>query len=88
MNSKMQNIKKCYSWGQGIYKPQNMTPKISEPECINPYSQLIPYFCGNVEKCRQHKSWAWALERAKKNVQNNFAVIGLLEGKISFYDIL
>jgi len=40
---------------------------------------LIPYFCGNIEKCRSKKNWDWALERAKKNVQGNFAVIGLLE---------
>ena len=51
----------------------------SEAECVDPYVQLIPYFCGNHEKCRQKQHWKWALERAKKNVQNNFAFIGLLE---------
>ena len=53
--------------------------KILDPECSSPYLQLIPYFCGNIEKCRSKKNWDWALERAKKNVQGNFAVIGLLE---------
>ena len=52
---------------------------ILDPECSSPYLQLIPYFCGNIEKCRSKKNWDWALEHSKKNVQANFAVIGLLE---------
>ena len=64
-------VKLIYDFCSLIYK--------LEPECTDPYVQLIPYFCGNAEKCREKQHWKWALERAKKNVQNNFAFIGLLE---------
>ena len=55
---------------------------------MEPYVQMIPYFCGLAEKCRQKQHWKWALERAKKNVQNNFAFIGLLEEEATSIKLL
>ena len=36
------------------------------PECVNVYSDMIPYFCGNYEFCRNRNRQA--LELAKSNI--------------------
>ncbi|XP_048829787.1 uronyl 2-sulfotransferase-like [Brienomyrus brachyistius] len=48
------------------------------PECSNPrLFYIIPYFCGQHPQCRE--PGPWALERAKKNVLENFLLVGILE---------
>jgi hypothetical protein len=39
---------------------------------------LQPYFCGQELDCTRHNS-LWALERAIKNVEQHFPVVGVLE---------
>ncbi|KAL4624007.1 uronyl 2-sulfotransferase-like, partial [Arapaima gigas] len=48
------------------------------PECSNPrLFYIIPYFCGQHPQCREPGTWA--LERAKKNVLENYLLVGILE---------
>ncbi|XP_070562710.1 uncharacterized protein [Ptychodera flava] len=47
-------------------------------ECTNKnVMQIIPYFCGQGVGCRIPNRWA--LETAKRNAVDNFAVVGILE---------
>ncbi|XP_050304742.1 uronyl 2-sulfotransferase-like [Anthonomus grandis grandis] len=43
-----------------------------------PYDLTIPYFCGHDERCMFLNN-QWALERAKKNVEKYYKVVGVLE---------
>lgn len=45
--------------------------------CINIYSDIIAFFCGNYSWCRKRD--ARALEMAKYNVRKNYVAVGLLE---------
>ncbi|XP_048062840.1 uronyl 2-sulfotransferase a isoform X2 [Chanodichthys erythropterus] len=48
------------------------------PECSNPrLFYIVPYFCGQHPQCRE--PGVWALERAKRNVIENFLLVGILE---------
>ena len=51
--------------------------KNKAPECINIYSDMIPYFCGNYEFCRHRNRKA--LELAKNNILHHFTFVGILE---------
>ncbi|KAF0291279.1 Heparan sulfate 2-O-sulfotransferase pipe [Amphibalanus amphitrite] len=43
------------------------------------YPELtVPFFCGHHAECTRHNS-RWALERAKRTVQRQFATVGVLE---------
>ncbi|XP_077994683.1 uronyl 2-sulfotransferase-like [Glandiceps talaboti] len=47
-------------------------------ECSTKASfRVVPYFCGHGEGCRMPNKWA--VEQAKKNVAENYAVVGILE---------
>lgn len=51
--------------------------KMQDKECTQPKWQLVPYFCGQDPRCRQRNSWA--VEKAKNNIENYYAAIGLVE---------
>ncbi|XP_070562686.1 uronyl 2-sulfotransferase-like [Ptychodera flava] len=47
-------------------------------ECSTKASfRVVPYFCGHGEGCRMPNKWA--VEQAKKNVVENYALVGILE---------
>ena len=46
-------------------------------ECIHPWSNMIPYFCGHSNLCMTRNETA--LHYAKLNVRNKYAAVGLVE---------
>ena len=46
-------------------------------ECLNPWSNLIPYFCGHSNLCMTRNETA--LHYAKLNVKNKYLAVGLVE---------
>lgn len=46
-------------------------------DCVNIYSDLIPFFCGNDAWCRKRDRKA--LEAAKKNISGKYLFVGVLE---------
>ena len=47
----------------------------------------IPYFCGDSKECLILGS-RWALEQAKKNIQTNFVMVGILENLSMTHTVL
>lgn len=58
---------------------ENLTECIRQQrgQCKSGYSDMIPYFCGNEDYCRQRKQKA--LQQAKENILKHFTVVGVLE---------
>lgn len=46
-------------------------------ECLKPWWQIVPYLCGQDPKCQERDTWA--VERAKYNIDHNYAFVGVLE---------
>lgn len=46
-------------------------------ECVMPYWQVVPYFCGQDTRCAQRTQWA--VDRAKDNVERHYLFVGTLE---------
>ena len=46
-------------------------------ECLDPWSNLIPYFCGHSDLCMTRNETA--LLYAKLNIKNKYAAVGLVE---------
>uniref|UniRef100_H2ZJG2 Sulfotransferase n=1 Tax=Ciona savignyi TaxID=51511 RepID=H2ZJG2_CIOSA len=46
-------------------------------ECIKPYWQVVPYFCGQDAGCMTRSQWA--VEKAKQNIKKNYVFVGILE---------
>lgn len=47
------------------------------PGCVNVYSDIIPYFCGNDPWCRKRERRA--VDQAKHNILHSFIAVGVLE---------
>ena len=47
------------------------------PECLRPWLNIIPYFCGNSNLCMTRNETA--LHYAKLNVKNKYVAVGLVE---------
>ncbi|ELU04384.1 hypothetical protein CAPTEDRAFT_223508 [Capitella teleta] len=60
------------------------------PECVAPtpkgFFRIIPYFCGQDEKCFTPSQWA--LDRAKENVIKHYLVVGMSEDVDKFLEVL
>jgi len=50
---------------------------MKDKECTHPKWQLVPYFCGQDERCRQKTSWA--VEKAKENIEKYYVMVGIVE---------
>ena len=46
-------------------------------ECLHPWSNLIPYFCGHSKLCMTRNETA--LHYAKLNIKNKYIAVGLVE---------
>jgi len=46
-------------------------------ECLNPYWQVVPYFCGNDPGCSSRSQWS--VDKAKSNIVKNYLFVGLTE---------
>ncbi|XP_002740956.1 uronyl 2-sulfotransferase-like [Saccoglossus kowalevskii] len=59
----------------------------NQPECsLKNVFRVIPYFCGQSAGCRVPNKWA--LETAKKNVEENFKFVGVLEELNTTFQVL
>lgn len=49
--------------------------------CKSPWWQVVPYLCGQDPRCseKSEESRKWAVERAKKNVDEKYLFVGVLE---------
>ncbi|CBY40178.1 unnamed protein product [Oikopleura dioica] len=48
-------------------------------ECVKPWWQIVPYLCGQVTDPRCQERDQWAVDRAKYNIDQNYAFVGLLD---------
>ncbi|XP_066014984.1 uronyl 2-sulfotransferase [Pocillopora verrucosa] len=77
---------------KGTEEQKNMTfdecVKKEMDDCVKPQRvfYIIPYFCGNEAFCR--KPTSQALEQAKKNVMENYLVVGVTEQLEDFLFVL
>ncbi|CAH3115588.1 unnamed protein product [Pocillopora meandrina] len=77
---------------KGTEEQKNMTfddcVKKEMDDCVKPQRvfYIIPYFCGNEFYCR--KPTSQALEQAKKNVMENYLVVGVTEQLEDFLFVL
>lgn len=55
-------------------------------ECMKPYWQVVPYFCGNSPGCSSRSQWA--VDKAKANIENSYLFVGLIEELDLSLDIL
>nr|XP_002130122.1 uronyl 2-sulfotransferase-like [Ciona intestinalis] len=46
-------------------------------ECIKPYWQVVPYFCGQDPGCMSRSKWA--VDKAKQNIKEHYVFVGILE---------
>lgn len=46
-------------------------------ECVKPWWQIVPYLCGQDPRCQERDQWA--VDRAKYNIDHNYAFVGLLD---------
>ena len=46
-------------------------------ECLMPYWQIVPYFCGNDKRCAERGQWA--TDMAKTNIERYYLFVGTLE---------
>lgn len=46
-------------------------------ECLMPYWQIVPYFCGQDKRCYERSQWA--TDEAKSNIEKYYLFVGTLE---------
>ena len=46
-------------------------------ECLMPYWQIVPYFCGQDKRCSERTQWA--TDEAKRNIEKYYLFVGTLE---------
>ena len=57
-------------------------------ECTNPKTifTILPYFCGSLPRCTEPSTWV--LERAKRNVERYYSLVGHVGELDKFYTVL
>jgi len=55
-------------------------------ECLNPFWQVVPYFCGNQPGCASRSQWS--VDQAKSNIENHYLFVGYIEELEKSLDIL